>query len=61
MAGRNKQKGGTRKRATHIPACQLPSPLIASACAAVMVIRLCVSARLADSRASCAFSCVCSR
>lgn len=52
-----KERGSVE--ATHIAACQLPRPLIASACAAVMVIRLCVSARFADNRASCAFSCVC--
>lgn len=41
-----------------MPACQLPSPFIASACAAVMVTRLCVSARLADSLANCELRCV---
>lgn len=51
--------GGEGGAKTHNPACQLPSPLIASACAAVMVMRLCVSAKLADSRASCEFSCAC--
>lgn len=49
---KNQEERGREKPKTHIPACQLPNPLIASACAAVMVIRFSVSARLADNLAS---------
>lgn len=45
-------------RCTHSPACQLPRPLIDSACTLVMRSRFSVSDMLADSCASCECRCV---
>ncbi len=44
------------ERETYSPACQLPSPRMASACTLVMRKRFSVSARLAESWASCDWS-----
>ena len=43
---------------THSPPCQLPNPLIASACTLVMRNKFSVSERFADSCASCECRCV---
>lgn len=54
-SGQGKKKDGKRRkeRTTYSAPCQLPSPLIASACTLVMRSRFSVSDRLAESCASC--------
>lgn len=47
---------GAKGQNTYSPACQLPSPRMASACTLVMRKRFSVSARLAESCASCDWS-----